>query len=233
MNTKKCIICNLELDISSFHFRSDSNKYRNECKKCFYDSRKEYRKEYRKKEKVKAKEKIYNNLEKTKDKQNKWKKENKKHLLKYHKEYKVKNVEKIKNINNRYYYKNKEKILVYAKNYKSEKYKNDPLFKLTKIIRSNIRYAIKKYGLSKSNKTEKILGCSFKEFKIYIESKFEKWMSWENHGKYNGEFNHGWDIDHIIPLSSAKNEEDLINLNHYTNLQPLDSHINRNIKRDN
>jgi len=34
-------------------------------------------------------------------------------------------------------------------------------------------------------------------------------------------------------LSFAENEEDIIRLNHYTNLQPLCSYINRYIKRDN
>ena len=57
-------------------------------------------------------------------------------------------------------------------------------------------------------------------------------MIWENKGLYNGEFNFGWDIDHIIPLSSAKTEKDIIRLNHYTNLQPLCSKINRDIKKD-
>ena len=57
-------------------------------------------------------------------------------------------------------------------------------------------------------------------------------MTWENKSKYNGEFNYGWDIDHIIPLSTAKTEEDIIKLNHYTNLQPLCSKINRHIKSD-
>lgn len=58
-------------------------------------------------------------------------------------------------------------------------------------------------------------------------------MTWENYGKYNGELEYGWDIDHIIPLSSAKNEDDLLRLNHYTNLQPLCSKVNRDIKRKN
>ena len=57
-------------------------------------------------------------------------------------------------------------------------------------------------------------------------------MTWYNYGKYNGELNYGWDIDHIIPISSARSEENIIKLNHYTNLQPLCSKINRDIKKD-
>ena len=56
-------------------------------------------------------------------------------------------------------------------------------------------------------------------------------MTWDNYGKYNGSFNYGWDIDHIIPTSSAKNEDDVYRLNNYTNLQPLCSKINRDIKK--
>ena len=57
-------------------------------------------------------------------------------------------------------------------------------------------------------------------------------MTWENHGKYNGEINYGWDLDHIIPISSAITIEDVINLNHHTNLQPLCSYTNRYVKRN-
>jgi hypothetical protein len=45
-------------------------------------------------------------------------------------------------------------------------------------------------------------------------------MSWNNYGKT------GWHIDHIIPLSSANSEEEIIKLCHYTNLQPLWSEDN-------
>lgn len=55
-------------------------------------------------------------------------------------------------------------------------------------------------------------------------------MNWENRGLYNGELNYGWDLDHIIPLSNVSCEEDIIRLNHYTNLQPLCSYTNRHIK---
>ncbi len=43
----------------------------------------------------------------------------------------------------------------------------------------------------------------------------------------------GWDIDHVIPTSKAKTIQDVIKINHYTNLQPLCSYINRDVKIDN
>jgi hypothetical protein len=92
---------------------------------------------------------------------------------------------------------------------------------------------IKKQGYTKKGRSHEILGCSYEEFKEHLESKFEPWMSWDNRGLYNGKTNYGWDVDHIIPLSSAITEEDVVKLNHFTNLQPLCSYINRVIKRDN
>jgi hypothetical protein len=38
---------------------------------------------------------------------------------------------------------------------------------------------------------------------------------------------------YIIPLSFAKSDDELYELNHYTNLQPLCSKVNRDIKKNN
>ena len=108
----------------------------------------------------------------------------------------------------------------------------DELFRLKCGVRSSISKTLKRFNINKNDKTSDILGCSFEEFKIYLESKFEPWMNWENYGLYNGELNYGWDIDHIEPLSSAKTEESVFQLCNYTNLQPLCSKINRDIKKN-
>lgn len=126
---------------------------------------------------------------------------------------------------------NRDKINHRIRNYKKERKKNDNLYKCS-IMMSQI-ISIRPNGVYKSKRSEDIIGLSKSDFKKYIESKFEDWMTWENYGLYNGELNHGWDIDHIIPLSSAKSEEELLNLNNYENLQPLCSYKNRYIKKDN
>jgi len=73
--------------------------------------------------------------------------------------------------------------------------------------------SIRNKGYTKKSKTYEILGCTFEEFKLHIESQFTNKMSWDNRSE--------WHLDHIIPISSAKTEEEVIKLNHYTNFQPL------------
>lgn len=135
-----------------------------------------------------------------------------------------------KELNRKYYLKNKKSICEKSNNYQKERRKNDIIFNLKLRMRSLISNSFSRNGYKKSSKTESIIGCSFGVFKNHIESNFESWMTWDNYGKYNGELYYGWDIDHIIPISSAINEEIVISLNHYTNLQPLCSKINRDIK---
>lgn len=108
----------------------------------------------------------------------------------------------------------------------------NPVYRLRTNVSSLIRQVFKNKGYRKGSKTSEILGCSFEEFKTHIESQWEPWMTWDNYGLYNGELNYGWDIDHIIPSSSALTEDDVYKLNHYTNLKPLCSKVNRDIKKN-
>jgi len=126
---------------------------------------------------------------------------------------------------------NKDKRKTYIK----ERLENDKIFKLSLNVRNLIRNSFTRNGYSKTSKSCDILGCSFEEFKTYLENHFEPWMTWDNRGNWNGiptEINTAWDIDHIIPVSTGNTEEEIIKLNHYSNLQPLCGYTNRFIKKN-
>jgi len=110
-------------------------------------------------------------------------------------------------------YMRSKKRAQYMRVYIKQRLLSDPVFALSCRLRCRTRQAISAQGYSKTSKTQKMLGCSWEYLKDYLESKFNNGMTWENRSK--------WHIDHIIPLSSAKSEEELMSLCHYTNLQPL------------
>jgi len=142
------------------------------------------------------------------------------------------NKEKIKEYHKEYRQNNKEKRNTKQKDRKEK----DPIFKLSCNIRNVLYNFLKNKGYTKKSKSIDILGCSYEDFKLYLETKFESWMNWQNYGNpVDGliEPNKTWDIDHIIPISSAINEDELLKLNHYTNLQPLCSYYNRFVKKNN
>jgi hypothetical protein len=239
METKICKECKIEKPLNGFRSTITNDKiyYRGICKECNNLKNKLY--VVTNKEKIAKRKKDYreNNKEKIVKYQKDYLEKNKEYFDKYHKEHREKNKEKRNeyslNYNKGYYEKNKEILITKQLEYKKIKRQNDPLFKLKEAISQRIRYSFKQKKYIKKSRTFEILGCSFEEFKQYIESKFESWMNWDNYGLYNGELNYGWDIDHIIPVSAAMDEEGVINLNYYTNLQPLCSKVNRDIKRAN
>lgn len=140
-----------------------------------------------------------------KEKCKKYKEKNKLTLVKKNREYRNKNLERLSKISN-----------IYQKNRK----KTDVVYRAKSNIKLRVYHAIKTKGFKKNNSTTKMIGLSYEELRIYIENKFLNGMTWENYGKK------GWHVDHIIPLSSAKNIKDLEKLMHYTNLQPLWWHDN-------
>ena len=200
---EQCITCKINKDY--IFFKEDSkykDGYRNKCIDCCREYMKNYNKSYQSKEEKSQRNKKYyqENCEKVKIHQ--YTNRNKEYERLYLKEYRKENL---------------EKLTSYRREYEVYKRATDDLYRLKSNLRSKICSVVnKKY--KKSSKTLEILGCSFEEFKIYLESKFEPWMTWENYGIYNGELNYGWDIDHIIPLSSANTEDELLKLNHHLNL---------------
>ncbi len=105
----------------------------------------------------------------------------------------------------------KNKILFYNK--RKEKYQQDVIFRLSINLRNRMNSFLKTKGYKKNSKTFEIIGCSPQQLLEHLENQFVLGMSWSNR--------HEWHIDHIIPLSSAKDETEIYKLSHYTNLQPL------------
>jgi hypothetical protein len=161
------------------------------------------------KEKMRQKAKDYYQLNKKKNnEQNKiWRNANKEYLKNYDK-----NREPQRKENRKAYYKaNKVKIREYYNN----RLKIDIQYKLSINIRGRLNKALK--NNYKCGSAVKDLGCTIDELKLYLESKFQEGMSWDNWTK------DGWHIDHIRPLSSfdLTNREEFLQACHYTNLQPL------------
>ena len=231
---KVCKICNLEKEFNCFNIKKNNKDGLNtKCKLC----EKEYNKNYYK-----------SNTEYFKKHNKKWNDDNRLIKNEKAKSYYIENKELCSEKSKIYRDNNRDKLnsnkrnwennrpvsekRIYRNYYNKLKKDTDPLYKLKCNTRSYLSMVLRKFGFEKNNKSIEIIGISFEEFKLYLESKFEDWMNWDNRGLYNGELNYGWDIDHIIPISSAKTEDDIIKLNHYSNLQPLCSKINRDIKKD-
>lgn len=161
---------------------------------------------------------------------NQWNIDNIDYKKEYDKLWVKNNPDKVKKIRKKYYNNHVEEIKENSKiwnlkpenkvkknNYLKKKYNNDLNYKISKSLRSLIGGSFKrslKNEYFKHHKTTEILGCSFKEFKDYFKRLTKPEMNWDNYGEI-------WEIDHIIPISFATNEEDIIKLNHYSNLQPL------------
>ena len=124
------------------------------------------------------------------------------------------NKEKIKEYNKEYYSKNKDRLIKETSLYSKEKRENDSLYKLRSIISHRIRQSIKRQGYSKKTKTYNILKC---EYYFFIEF-------------LNGVASNGYTygvgnlhLDHVVPISLAETEEEILLLCHYSNYQLLNA----------
>jgi hypothetical protein len=92
-------------------------------------------------------------------------------------------------------------------------FERNPVAQLRNTLAGMLRRKFKNQGWGKQAKTQKLLGCSFEEFKVHIEQQFLPGMTWENHG--------AWHYDHVIPCDCAKNILELEALQHWSNFRPL------------
>lgn len=237
---KVCKKCLINKDFSLFHKnKSTKDGYKTICADCSKESNKKYRDENKEKidnYRIENRDKfnqsyknyIINNSDKRKEDQKRytknWLENNKDYHKEYNKDYYPKyyeeNRESIIEKNRAYYKNNKSVINEKLKIYNNRKRIEDPIFRFKQNVRNLIKNSFVKNLSKKSKKTTDIIGCSFEEFKVYIECLFNSEMNWCNYGSY-------WEIDHIIPLSIATNIDDVIKLNHYTNLRPLSKEDNR------
>lgn len=244
METKVCSKCNIEKEISEFYKRKESKDgFSSYCRGCKKISAEQYKEKNPDKVKQSKRNEYLRNLEKyrnrnkkyrdenqdyTKNYQKTYYDENKKQLLEQQKkyyesnkdiilkksqEYVKNNSEKTKKYQKEYRDNNKEGLREYINQYKKERRENDVIFKLRNNLSHRTRQIFKYFNTEKKDKTFDIVGCTPQFLKEHLEVQFVDGMSWDNRRE--------WHIDHIIPLSSAKTEEELYKLCHYTNLQPL------------
>jgi hypothetical protein len=207
MQTKICSKCKEEKEICEFGVNNSSkDNLRSSCKQCRKIEGKVYRK---------------NNIEKRKITIKNWYNKNPNYNKEYHlknfedlnrktKERYLLNAEKYRETSKKWSERNKEKMNEYYNNRNKTLRKTDPLKKLIFNVRTRIYSVLK----NKTKTSFEIVGCSPIQLKEYLEQKFTEGMSWDLMGRHIH-------IDHIIPLSSAKTEDEVYNLCHYTNLQPL------------
>lgn len=202
--------------------REEKNAYQKQWRLKNKDKLKEINKRYRESHKEQAKE-IHK----------KWRENNREYINKKAREKYKKNPLMYKNIHNKYRKTHIEQEKERHHNYKinnrdkcsayERKRREEPLYRLRTNIRVLIKGSFKRKSHKANTKTEQILGCSIEDFISYIQRLFKDGMTLENHGL--------WHLDHIIPISSAKTEEEIIKLNHYTNFQPL--WAEENLKKSN
>ena len=133
----------------------------------------------------------------------KWREKNKERINKQVVLYQESNKDKIREDKKKYKEDNKEKTNKNAK-YRRE---TDSLYRLKINTRRSVRNYLKG---KKSKRTTEIVGMDFKEFQDYLEV----------------EYTEGMHLDHIIPQSWANNDEEVYNLNHYSNFQIITAEDN-------
>lgn len=259
-SSKMCKLCCSEN--SKNHYMNNKEKV-DKKQKIYRDNNKEKISDYHKNNYIKNKNKIdkqhkdyyNNNKEKTQKRHKINRIKNKQKDIERRRIYNEINKEKLKNKWHDYYIKNKINISNYGKFYRSinenkikrnktasiyskKRKLNDPSYKLRKEVSSLIYIMIKSQNGSKSgNSILNFLPYTIEELCNHIESQFESWMNWDNHGNYrvkdwddNDSTTWKWQLDHIIPQSklafNSMNHDNFLKCWDLKNIRPLSAKQN-------
>ena len=194
---KVCNVCKKQNPLDNFYkdkTRKDGLDHK--CKLCCKNKNKKWAEK---------------NNERVKENCKKWREENREYVNAKMREWKKENPDKVYKVNKKYTDSNREKIKEDLKKRKQ----SDLLFRFSTNVRANIKNSFKRgtNQFRKDARTETILGCTIEEFRVHIENQFKEGMTFENYGE--------WHLDHIKPISLATTKEEVKDLCHYKNYQPL------------
>ena len=222
METRICNWCGKELPLTNEYFayrNKAEGKYRERCKEC--------QKEYFRNRWISIKEEGGERLEK-------------RHEInaRYYRNHKDEIQKKNREIGKRRYWDNREELLhkkrerrqtkqgkeynrSYTNQYQREHWHNDPRFHAIVQVRNFLNKSFRRRGEIKSKKNVELTGKTSRELYEYLLETFKR-----NYG-YEWDHIEPVHIDHIIPLSTAKDKAEIETLCHYTNLQLLKADDNR------
>jgi hypothetical protein len=162
-------------------------------------------------------------LKKLAERSNTWRIKNSEHYKVWHKEYVAIHKGHIADKQREYFAAHPGYQAKWGKNER----KTNPQFNLACKLRSRLLSCLKGRGAKKTDKTEKLLGCSWKHAVFHLESNVRGLKLTDK----------GIHIDHVRPMASFKNlhcEFEQRTVNHWLNLQllPAKENLRKNAKFD-
>jgi hypothetical protein len=105
----------------------------------------------------------------------------------------------------------------YRRLHKAKKYAEDLHHRLSVVLRSRLRSAVR--NGQKRGSAIRDLGCTVADLKAHLERQFLPGMTWENFGHGGGR----WSIDHVFPMARADltNRAHVLAVCNWQNLRPV------------
>lgn len=205
------------------HKREYDKEYRASRKEQIAEYNKKYREENKEVILAKSKEKWERNGEKYREQKRQYRKENKERISEERRKHRKEHPEVYK----ARYQKSKDESMARCKEYQKRRKSIDPLYAFKEKVRSNINQILMRKGVKKNCRTYQILGCSLEEFTAYIEEQFMNM-----YGVSMFDIDEPLELHHRIPIHTAKSEEEVLRLNHHSNLVLLTKIDHRNLHKE-